>query len=127
MGRNWPVITLRAHYRAEMFTSACSIELDIIFVIQPQCGILLFLEQITIANNRSLDLGPHEAPECILGRAHDGLTAHVEAGVEQYRLRSSDTSRKRGSSINSRSLHHGASRPHPGSAPIAGRPKIFTP
>ena len=56
-----------------------------ILVVEFQGGILIFLAKETIADDENVDLAPHKAAECVLGRADDRLAAHIEAGIDQNR------------------------------------------
>src|ERR1035438_2580310 len=57
-------------------------------VIESQRWILVFLAQEAIAHGQRLDLRSHEAAERVLRRPYNGLAAHVEAGVHDYRTAS---------------------------------------
>src|SRR5881397_3078308 len=61
-----------------------SVRLELVLVVDFERRVLLGLAQHAVADDEELDLVAHEATEGILGRADDGLAAHVEARVDQH-------------------------------------------
>ena len=62
-----------------------SIEFERVLVVELQRRVLLLLLQHAVADDEGFDIAAHEAAEGVFRGAHDGLAAHVEAGVNQHR------------------------------------------
>lgn len=65
--------------------STVSIELEGVFVVAPERGVLLLFPQDAVADDQHLDLGAHETTEGVLGRANNRLAAHIEARIDENR------------------------------------------
>src|SRR5205807_5911372 len=68
-----------------VLVSESSIEFESALVILAEGRVLHFLLEKAVAHRERLDLGAHEATECVLRSAHDRLPAHVEAGIDDHR------------------------------------------
>src|SRR5438093_11336721 len=61
-----------------------SVELEFALVVLPEHGVLLFLLEKAVTHGERFNLGTHETAERVLGRAHNRLPAHVEAGIDDH-------------------------------------------
>src|SRR4051794_40798164 len=62
---------------------ARSVGLEDIPVFRPESRILPCLVEHAVADHERLEVASHETAEGVLGRAHDGLAAHIEARVDE--------------------------------------------
>src|SRR5882724_1997943 len=62
-----------------------SIRCEGIPVIESQSGILERLLQMTVFDEKLIDVAPHEASKGVLRRIHNGLAPYVEARVDHHR------------------------------------------
>src|SRR5262245_52322792 len=61
-----------------------SVQLELAPVVSAEGRVLVFLAQVAVPGRQHFDLRPHEAPQCLLRRAHDGLAADIEARVDEH-------------------------------------------
>ena len=62
-----------------------SIRLERLRVLALERRVLLRLAQEAVADGEAVEVRAHEAAEGVRRRTDDGLAAHVEAGVHDYR------------------------------------------
>ena len=74
----------------EEFGRARSIEHEFVLIFAFHASVLVFLAQEAVSHRESFDFRAHEAAEGLLGCAHDGLAANVEAGVDDDRAATSN-------------------------------------